>query len=1349
MRSICLFFSFFFLVFILRAQVKDTPTWDQPQSYKPMVSQAKLMGSIPALRSLKPYEPLEDSGPKTWSKKNYFKENKDRNPAPLPKGFDPLLEFENTQTRGLKQVQGAFEIDGIGSKNNVYPPDPTGDIGKDHYMQMVNYWGGSEFQIWNKKGQTVYGPANSNTLWAQVGLKGYGDPIIQYDHEAQRWIMLELSQIFVNELLIAISDDSDPTGSWKAYSISTYGFPDYPKFYVWHDAYYLSVNEIDPGNICTGYALDRKAMLNGDPGIKVYRFKMPTFQGIQFQPPTGVDWEGGPPPPPGSPGYIMRLYDDKWGTDYDHLEIWKVFLNWEDENQSSLQGPEMLYPAPFESSMCCVPEPPTGDGYTPSLGTVNQIIMYRAPYRNFGDHESIVLNYVVDVTGSPELAGVAGLRWYELRRWGNSPWTIYQQGTYSPDAQTGRFMGTISLDDKGNIGLGYSVSDSISVYPGLRVTGRLASDPLGQMTFDEHVVGEGHHSNMYGRWGDYSSMAVDPIDGRTFWFTGEYQPDTTLWGTKIGAFSLYRDANDLMPAALKLPVSSTNLGNAEAVQVEILNNGMAETNTATASLYVDGNLITTDTISTLIAPGSSYFHTFSVPVSLETVEKNYQFMVITQLQEDAFVKNDTLRSNVQHLTTNNAQLTAASFPDVMCGTDYHIPLILRNAGGAPLQSVKIHWKMNNQSYAEYDWTGNLAPNKYDTVYLASNGFINGTNYFSAFTELPNNQADQHVENDSLVISFGAKLEGSFITAEVKGGYGILVMELRDMADQLIVKQEFGVNKLIRIPICTDIDSCYKVHLRSKNYNWSGTFRLLDIYGNTLTETTYALEDPTEQTLSFCVPSQKSRDVGAMELLSPRSSPTLGAAEPVKIRYRNFGTTAQSDIELSYRVDGGPWHTETVPGPLPILNDAEHVFATTEDLSTFGNAYHFEFRATVPGDEKPANDGKQADVLHRTKLDFALLAAEPGYNCSDTDFITLYLTVANEGQNDIYEAYMEYTVDGAKRPFAYLDPNTIIHSGETAKIPFKVNSLHFGSNDIKIWFREVNFSLHDNNQNNDTLRYTLDIDSTGLGIYCALLTDSKPEETSWDIVDLQGNVVASQGGFNTSNEYYYQINCLKKGQCYKFRLHDSGQDGMNGFVQIETAEDLGLINAYFGGNFGELLEIPFCAAAPCAGFTLTVDVVPASTSGVADGQITVHTVGGGGGFMYSLDGVTFQSSPVFTGVLPANYTVVVVDMNECVSQLSVTVTATVVTNEAIFLRQLTIFPNPTPNLVWVELPALGQEKTAVCVLYDPSGKSIQTFRMTRWDDRLRGMVSLEKYPAGVYTLKVSGLPEVYGARIVKE
>jgi len=113
---------------------------------------------------------------------------------------------------------------------------------------------------------------------------------------------------------------------------------------------------------------------------------------------------------------------------------------------------------------------------------------------------------------------------------------MQQDNVWAPDADH-RWLGSIAMDKNGNIGLGYSVS-SATTFPSIRYTGRLAGDALGTMREEKSAfVGGGSQTSTSNRWGDYSSMNVDPDDDMTFWYTQEYYASTSSGNFSTGVVS--------------------------------------------------------------------------------------------------------------------------------------------------------------------------------------------------------------------------------------------------------------------------------------------------------------------------------------------------------------------------------------------------------------------------------------------------------------------------------------------------------------------------------------------------------------------------------------------------------------------------------------------------------------------------------------------------------------------------------------------------------------------------------------------------------------------------------------------
>jgi len=438
-----------------------------------------------------------------------------------PGGDDPVWQREqgpNYLTDGMMEV-----FEGIPLLSGLAPSDDNGDVGPNHYVQTVN----SKFQIFDKEGNSLYGPENINTLFTGIsgGSTNDGDPIVLYDQAADRWMISQFSISGATKyILIAVSVGPDPTGSYYRWTYSWgSSVPDYPKFGVWHDAYLMGLN-CGTDDIV---AFDRSEMLAGVPATSI-RFDNAwrPASGLHCVQPLDND---GPLASSSANGLFITINDDAWGGS-DQLWIYELNPNWAIPIFSTFSRVQQLGVASFDSNFGGtwnnIPQP----GTTQKLEVLPQVLMYRAQYRNFGTYQSIVCCHDVDVNGSDQ----AGIRWYEVRKYAGG-WYVYQQGTYAPDSHS-RWMGSIAQNASGEIALGYTVASS-SVYPSIRFTGRKSSDPLGTMGFAEGIIHTGSNSQTSGnRWGDYTSMSVDPTDDKTFWYTSQYTLGGYNWHTKIAAF---------------------------------------------------------------------------------------------------------------------------------------------------------------------------------------------------------------------------------------------------------------------------------------------------------------------------------------------------------------------------------------------------------------------------------------------------------------------------------------------------------------------------------------------------------------------------------------------------------------------------------------------------------------------------------------------------------------------------------------------------------------------------------------------------------------------------------------------
>jgi len=441
-------------------------------------------------------------------------------------------------------------FEGVRNANNpflVAPPDPNGAVGKTNYVEMTNL----VFAVYNKAGTKLAGPTRVATLWAGFAISDCnsdsGDPVVLYDRSSDRFILTQFTTAgptFYD--CVAVSKTNNPAGAYFRYAFSAgQVFPDYPKYGNWSDSYLLTTRDFPNagGYGISVYALEKAKMVAGNPAARMFHFflnsaTIPIAEIGDGLLPADVD--GPTQPAAGAPAPVIGTMNTKgpYGAPFDALNIYTLTVNWATP-KATLSDETMLHTAAFNSTFPC---PGTGRDCIPQPGTsqkidflVRQRPLFRLAWRKFPTFESLVTNQ--SVQSRPNIAGV---RWYEIRRVGTT-FSIFQQGTYSPNDTVDRWMGSIAEDKHGDMGLGFAVSNGTTVFPGIRYTGRKVTDPLGMMTLAEGVIKAGSGSQTgIERWGDYSSMNIDPVDDCTFWYVHEYYQVTSSfgWQTRIGSFKI-------------------------------------------------------------------------------------------------------------------------------------------------------------------------------------------------------------------------------------------------------------------------------------------------------------------------------------------------------------------------------------------------------------------------------------------------------------------------------------------------------------------------------------------------------------------------------------------------------------------------------------------------------------------------------------------------------------------------------------------------------------------------------------------------------------------------------------------
>ncbi len=462
----------------------------------------------------------------------------------------------------------------------VNPPDTVGDVGPTQYVQAVNLL----FRVYDKSGVPQTAPQPISALFAALGPpcsnNDDGDPIVLYDSFADRWIITQFMVSGATPLsqCVAVSQTGNAAGAYFTYRfvMPNAKFNDYPKFGVWPDGYYWSNNQFNlAGTAFLGvgvFALDRAKILAGDPTASYIFFDLETtVPNARSMLPSDAD--GLTPPPAGAPNVFSYFNANEFVGETDSLRLYDFHADFANPMSSTFtqraESPvavaafSPLSPAGLDD----IEQPPPSTA-TSALDSISDRLMNRLQYRNFGGYESLITNHTVNVgTGTTLATHQAGVRYYELRR--TLPagvWTVNEQATQAPDTHN-RWMGSAAMDHEGNLAVGYSVS-STTVFPSIRYAGRFAGDPPGGLFQGEASiqVGAGVQTNTGSRWGDYSSLNVDPTDDCTFWYTQEYYAttDTTPgnapfganWQTRVASFKV--NPTCVAPQQGTLQVNVTN-----------------------------------------------------------------------------------------------------------------------------------------------------------------------------------------------------------------------------------------------------------------------------------------------------------------------------------------------------------------------------------------------------------------------------------------------------------------------------------------------------------------------------------------------------------------------------------------------------------------------------------------------------------------------------------------------------------------------------------------------------------------------------------------------------------------------
>ncbi len=462
----------------------------------------------------------------------HFIERKEHRAPKIPftviPGPDPVRQNDDEFANELSITMG-FNFDGMNGSQagGVIPPDTNGAVGDKQFVLITNF----AYSVYDKAtGKKTLGPTYIHNIWSgfggQCGTEDGGDPVVLYDKISKRWFVTQLEYFSSYQICMAVSKTDDATGKYNLYAFTIAGgLPDYPKYGVWPDAYYLSFNYFGAG-WAEPCAVDRTKMLAGKAATMVcFGSTAPNFGLL----PSDID--GSTLPASGSTNHYVEL-----GNTNTTLSTFEFHVDFANPKKSTFKGPKTITVKKY-AQLCgggggaCIPQPSGGS----ALDALGNETMFRNAYRNFGDHEALVFSHSVAAGGTSK--AVSAERWYELRATPpGSAFKLYQSGTYQ-NKTNNYWMGSIAMDKAGDIALGFSADNSTNLDPSIYFTGRVPGDPLNKMESAKLIVKGALVQSGSNRWGDYSTVSVDPVDDCTFWYTQEYGKNGGAnWQSHVASF---------------------------------------------------------------------------------------------------------------------------------------------------------------------------------------------------------------------------------------------------------------------------------------------------------------------------------------------------------------------------------------------------------------------------------------------------------------------------------------------------------------------------------------------------------------------------------------------------------------------------------------------------------------------------------------------------------------------------------------------------------------------------------------------------------------------------------------------
>ncbi len=788
--------------------------------------------------------------------------------------------------------------------SDATPTDPTLAVGPNHVITVYN----TGVRIFDKAGNPLTAAFSEANIF---GSSGCCDLTSSYDNVADRWVLSILNNS--GGARVAVSSGSNPlTSEWYVYNYSQ--VDDYQKLSIWSDGYYMTDNN---GSFNKVYVFERDKMLLGDTGAQIIGFPLPGISTSGFFSPQAFNISDDNPPAPGN-APIVYMQDDAWsGVSTDHLKIWTINVDWANTSNSTVSNPSEINTTPFigvfdGGSFSNLQQ---GDGV--SLDALQATIMNQAQFRKFDTHNSAVFNFVVDADASS--GEQAAIRWYELRQTADGqPWTIHQEGTYTSPNNKHAWNASLIMDYQGNIGMGYTaMGGNANKKVGSYYTGRLAADPLNTMTLAEELIAQGSSYMDFSRYGDYSKIDVDPDGDQKFWFINEYS-NPNRKGV-VGVFQIASTVEyDVGIIDITQPSSGT-LTSTESVTVVINNYGQMSISNIPISLYVNNQLVATETYSGTIISGGTANFTFSQTVNLATPGSNFTLKACTGYEEDFITDNDCYSEVVSHFYTDDVGISSIISPVNSNNLGSQIVEVeISNYGTMTQTQIPVWYSVNGGAPIQETFTGSLEAGATTNYSFASsyNFATSGSFEILASTQLDMDGIQQNNSMSKNIAIYNCQMYQNQTAQSVGPDQGSITLSDINVPNNFIFAD---------LNVTINIDHTYVEDLNIKLISPSGIEVLLcdgvGGSGNNFTNTYF--------------------DDSAADPISSGTAPFIGSYQPIGNLSDFVGENMQGDwtlsIEDTENLDGGTLNswalefcTALATEEIPIHDSEELIVALREN-----------------------------------------------------------------------------------------------------------------------------------------------------------------------------------------------------------------------------------------------------------------------------------------------------------------------------------------------------------------------------------------------------------------------------------